>query len=165
MPFLKGNIPWAKGRKFTQEHIDKIRKATLGNQNAKGCIRSKETKEKLRIQKLGKNNPMFGKYGKLHHRYIIDRSKIKTDKRNHGDAEYKLWRRNIMNRDNWKCKINNQNCSGNLVAHHILPWSKFPELRYNINNGISLCHSHHPRKLKDVKKLATIFQKMVTTNV
>jgi hypothetical protein len=67
----------------------------------------------------------------------------------------------IKKRDNWKCKINNQDCKGNLEAHHILSWRDYQELRYDINNGITLCHAHHPRKRIDEAKLSPFFQRIV----
>ena len=36
-------------------------------------------------------------------------------------------------------------------AHHILPW-RIVELRYNINNGITLCQFHHPHGDKKITK-------------
>ena len=54
-----------------------------------------------------------------------------------------------------------KNCNGKLEAHHILRWSKFPELRYEVNNGISLCHFHHPRKIKDEMRLGPYFMDVV----
>ena len=50
---------------------------------------------------------------------------------------------------------------GKLEAHHILSWSKFPELRYEVNNGITLCHFHHPRKRNDEMTLSPFFQSLV----
>ena len=64
-------------------------------------------------------------------------------------------------RDGWSCRIADNNCNGKLEAHHILPWRDFVELRYQINNGITLCHFHHPRKREDVEKLSPYFQSMV----
>ena len=55
--------------------------------------------------------------------------------------------------------------TGRIEAHHILPWSNYPELRYEINNGISLCHFHHPRKKNDEIKLAPMFNQLVLTKV
>jgi len=59
--------------------------------------------------------------------------------------ESKAWIKSVKLRDGHKCKIGNKDCSGKLEAHHILSWSEYPELRYQINNGITLCHFHHPR--------------------
>lgn len=55
---------------------------------------------------------------------------------------YKLWRQTVFERDNWTC----QEClvrGGNLEADHIKPWSFYPELRYEIDNGRTLCVSCH----------------------
>lgn len=51
------------------------------------------------------------------------------------------WSKRIKSRDNFSCQI----CGSNnkLNAHHILHKSKYPELAYLENNGITLCHKHH----------------------
>jgi 5-methylcytosine-specific restriction endonuclease McrA len=56
--------------------------------------------------------------------------------------EYKKWRTDVFKRDNYTC----QNCyvrGGKLAAHHIQHWAKFPELRYVLSNGLTLCESCH----------------------
>lgn len=100
--------------------------------------------------------------GKNHHRYIEDRTQIvgKHDRRFH-DPEYKQWHRCVKNRDGWKCKISNSDCSGRVEAHHILGWKDYPELRYEVNNGITLCHFHHPRKRKDEMRLSPYFMDLI----
>jgi hypothetical protein len=40
---------------------------------------------------------------------------------------------------------------------------EFPELRYEVNNGITLCQHHHPRKKEDVAKLSPYFQNLVAS--
>ena len=47
-------------------------------------------------------------------------------------------------------------------AHHILAWRSYPELRYEINNGITLCHAHHPRGEAKEKRLVPRLQGLVS---
>ena len=39
-----------------------------------------------------------------------------------------------------------------------------PKLRYEINNGITLYHAHHLRKRAEEKRLAPIFQELVSVS-
>jgi len=68
--------------------------------------------------------------------------------------EYRAWRLTILQRDWFRC----QRCGvtsktiktngtgerrGNLVAHHIKPWRDFPDLRFDVSNGITYCRDCH----------------------
>lgn len=75
--------------------------------------------------------------------------------------EYRNWRTCVLKRDKFKCKISDKKCSGSLQVHHILPWRDYPELHYEINNGITLCKTHHPRKREDEAKLSPYFQSLI----
>lgn len=79
-----------------------------------------------------------------------------------GDSAYGEWRRQVWLRDNFKCKMSNLDCDGRLEAHHILRWNDFPELRYELNNGITLCHHHHPRNKRDEKILSPYLELLLT---
>lgn len=98
--------------------------------------------------------------GNKHYKWIEDRSKIKRqlERNNPNDKQWKL---SVYRRDKFKCKMSNPDCKGQLEAHHILSWREYPELRYEINNGITLCRFHHPLKEKDEKELSPYFQKLV----
>ena len=48
--------------------------------------------------------------------------------------------------------------------YRILSWRDYPELRFNINNGITLCHAHHPRKRAEEKRLIPIFKELVSVS-
>lgn len=63
----------------------------------------------------------------------------------HQGIEYINWRTQVFVRDNWTC----QTCGerGYVEAHHTKSWSKYPELRYDLNNGVTLCKPCH--KLTD----------------
>lgn len=95
-------------------------------------------------------------------KWITDRSLLKKQEERNGNR-HKAWSRHVKNRDGWKCKITNGDCSGQVVAHHILPWRDFIDLRYEVNNGITLCHFHHPRKRNDEMRLSPYFQELVNS--
>ena len=51
------------------------------------------------------------------------------------------WRRAVISRDKGLCR----RCLGTsrLEAHHIRPFSTHPELRWEVSNGLTLCHNCH----------------------
>lgn len=59
-------------------------------------------------------------------------------------AEYKLWRKAIFERDDYTCQVCGQR-GVKLNAHHKKPYAYFPDLRYSIDNGITLCISCHQK--------------------
>lgn len=66
----------------------------------------------------------------------------KLNKAIRNSSEYKLWRKAVFERDNYTCRF----CKvrgGELQADHIKPFALFPELRFAIDNGRSLCKPCH----------------------
>lgn len=67
-------------------------------------------------------------------------------------TKYKEWRLKIMKRDNYCCQVCNIK-SGNgkavyLEVHHIKTFSQFPELRFELSNGVTLCKRCHSETKK-----------------
>ena len=122
---------------------------------------SKKCGNKILSERVAWNKGMKGFLaGENHYKWKKDRDTLaKRQERN--DMAYKEWRRVVWTRDNWKCRIGNKDCNGRLEAHHILGWTAFPELRYDINNGITLCHFHHPHKRSEEVKLSPYFKDLV----
>ncbi len=57
-------------------------------------------------------------------------------------VEYKEWRKAVYERDGYTCQL----CGSRgvkLNAHHKMQYAHFPELRYAIDNGITLCVPCH----------------------
>jgi hypothetical protein len=75
--------------------------------------------------------------------------------------EFFKWTKDVKDRDGWKCKIGNKDCHGRLESHHILPWSKYPELWYDINNGITLCKFHHYATRKKEELMSPYFKELL----
>jgi hypothetical protein len=147
---LKAN----KGSKHTEEHKKKI------SESCKGRQASEETKKKLSEAKKGKT------FSEEHKRHMSESKKgchyskkraqetpIDSDDPNWKDEtfgesnliryseEYKEWRKAVYRSDGWKCSI----CGSReqICAHHIKTFANFPDLRLNVENGITLCRKHH----------------------
>ncbi len=133
--FQKGYAPWNKGKTGTLRHTE-------------------EFKQYMSEILSGSKS--------VH--WIEDRNTLKKNREKAYDYAYKDWMKQVKNRDEWKCKISDENCEGSLESHHILNWIDFPELRYQINNGITLCHAHHPRKRAEEKRLIPTFQELMSVS-
>lgn len=66
---------------------------------------------------------------------------ISKENDNRDSNEYKKWRQEVYKRDDYKCK----KCKSKekINAHHILSWNHYPEFRYEVSNGITLCAKCH----------------------
>ena len=53
------------------------------------------------------------------------------------------WSKQIMERDNYTCQTCGDNKGGNLNAHHLNAWNAFPEERFDLDNGVTLCVDCH----------------------
>lgn len=145
---MKGERAPTFGKKWKVRDTSKMSLARI-----KVWSKSEDRKKQQSNRMSGSNNPKW-----IENRLLL----AKRQERN--DMAYKEWRRQVWLRDNFKCKIANQDCRGRLEAHHILGWTEHPELRYEVNNGITLCHAHHPRKRAEEKRLSPYFQELVSVS-
>lgn len=57
-------------------------------------------------------------------------------------CELKQWRESVFKRDKYTC----QNCKNHGVkihAHHIKFWAEYPQFRFQLSNGLTLCENCH----------------------
>jgi 5-methylcytosine-specific restriction endonuclease McrA len=138
--FKKGMVPWNKGKKgaYSIRHSGQFKKGQsawnkglkMGVSLFKGKLRPESFRIKMRTASS------FYKGGKT-----PEAKRIKMS------IEWKLWRAAVFVRDDYTC----QHCgkhSGNgsgvvLHPHHILSFAEYPEHRFNIANGLTLCKECH----------------------
>lgn len=56
--------------------------------------------------------------------------------------EYSQWRDAVFTRDDYTCQLCFER-GGKLAAHHIREFSKYPDLRLDVRNGVTLCWPCH----------------------
>lgn len=125
---------------------------------------SKEHKEKISESHKGDKNPSWGKRGEKSLKYIKDRTLLKKTDHRANTANWE-WKRQCKKRDKNKCRIADGNCKGQLEIHHILSYKEYPELRYDINNGITMCHFHHPRSKEKERQMIPILKIIIESNI
>lgn len=135
-----------KGKKLSDATRQKISKANRGQR------RSEETRIKISEAKKGSIAWNRGKRASekanlnssISHKKYYDKVGRADISRYHHlkDRFYIKWRTEVFLRDKFQCQICNQT-GGTLNAHHIKSWTKYMELRYAIDNGITLCEKCH----------------------
>ena len=82
--------------------------------------------------------------------------KSHQDRRARGSIEYKQWRQAVFERDDYTCQdCGDHNYKGRkqtlrLHPHHEKPFATYPESRYDISNGVTLCTKCHRKRHKHV---------------
>lgn len=151
-----------KGRKRSPESVEKGRLKQLGKipspeARAKmsaaktgyvpwnvGIPCSEEAKAKMRSKLIG----VPGKYrGARHWNY---KGGVTPELRQlRATMEYRIWRTAVFKRDEYTCvNCGVKNAQGvgrtiKLQADHIKPFAQFPELRFDVGNGQTLCEPCH----------------------
>ena len=109
-------------------HIKKGQRLSPETEFKKGMVSYNKGKPNPRFQ--GANNPKWK--GGITPEHLRVR----------WSTEMKNWRKQIFERDNYTCQLCGKH-GGNLNADHIKPFALYPELRFDLSNGRTLCVSCH----------------------
>jgi len=137
MTFIKGKIIRNTGR----THIKKGQHLSVVTEFKKGVPTWNKGKKLSpeHIEHLKGKRPNAS--GDKNHRWNNGASTINEKIR--GSLEYKLWQDSVKNRDNNCCQKCGEERLGKIMAHHILNFATYHELRLAIDNGITFCRLCH----------------------
>lgn len=172
MRFEKGQSPWNKGIKGLQSHTTETKQKMSTTRTGRVCSEEHKLnlslsqkgrkltdthKRKLCYAKLGK---VLSPEHRLHMSIAQKRNGNKPPVRRGADnnkwrggitnvhkairnsSEYAKWREQVFRRDDYTCQACGQH-GGDLQADHELPFALYPDLRFEILNGRTLCVPCH----------------------
>lgn len=125
------------GQKHTEETKQKISKTLTGRKFSKSWHRKQSAshigKKRTRKSRQKQRMTMRRRYGT-----VGKRSRRRVDLR------YKIWHDAVFDRDKKTCVL----CGAHgrkveIHADHIKAWALYPKLRYNVDNGRTLCYDCH----------------------
>lgn len=137
-----------RGHKLSEETIKKMRETAIRNGNKPPSSKGKKwnyQQRKRHSERIKGEKSHFWKGG------VTEKNRSKRAVIMNS-IEYKLWRRAVFSRDNFTCiwcgikgntKKNEKGRWISIQADHIKSFSQFPELRFAIDNGRTLCEPCH----------------------
>jgi len=159
--FYRGKPTWNKGLSgkynLSEQHKINIGLGVQKNpkiketQFKKGHKLSDESKRK-RIQTIketevlsGENNGMYGRTGSKNPNWKGGTSYWR--KKHYNSISYKNWQKKVFKRDDYRCQLCGDTKKGDKIihAHHIKSFAKYPKLRLDVDNGVTLCNICHSK--------------------
>jgi len=142
------------GKTFTLEHRKRISLALTGRKLApktKALLSEIASKRKLSEEHKGRigdavrgdKHPNW-KGGLTFPIYCLRKTK-----------EYRHWRNAVLERDGHQCQKCHKSNS-RLDAHHIFSFTLFPELRFEVSNGITVCVKCHTKYKGQLRQLVLV---------
>jgi hypothetical protein len=147
-----------RGRKLSEEHRRKVVLAATGRKHPP---RSEKWIEKQRLSKAGKKTRPCSEITKQKICEAVLRNGITPPIRRGSEShfwkggitslnesirkslEYRKWRESVFERDNYQCVLGGKEHGSELRADHIKPFALYPDLRFVLENGRTLCESCH----------------------
>lgn len=156
---------WNKGKHHTEETKRKIKESKLKNPTRYWLGKKRSIDDRKKMREAGKKRigSLNSFYGKNHTEEAKQKNREKHKGKKIGEnnsswkggitpinqkirtsIDYELWRIAVFARDGFTCQKYGIK-GGKLVAHHIQNFSHYPELRFAIDNGITLSNKAHKK--------------------
>ena len=130
-----------RGKPLSEETKKKISAANLGKRNTEEANRkiavahrrenlSPETRELMSAWQRGERNSQWR--GGITPENVLIRTSVEGIE----------WRIAVFSRDNCTCQFCGKR-GGIIHAHHVKSFSEFPNLRFDVDNGVTLCKQCH----------------------
>ena len=141
---MLGNKKLSESRKkYFREHPEARQEIADRNKKRVPSKKLKATWKKIGLKNKKEKNPNW-KGGISPLRKLLE-----------GTSKYRKWREKIFKRDDYTCQ-DCGNSGGELHAHHIKSFAEFPELRLDLDNGLTLCkkchYKNHSKKARELLK-------------
>ena len=142
--------------RYSPETLEKMRQAKLGTKQSKETIEKRVSKYRGRkdTPEMRLKKSLASKGKKKSPEHIAHMSGANAHNWKGGiypehlkirkSPEMKLWKMAVFARDNYTCVWCGQK-SGKIEADHIKSFSEYPELRFAIDNGRTLCRECHQK--------------------
>lgn len=127
----------------TEKDLDKfkpLKKGRFYTHQCKECRNKKLRTGKPNIGRFKKGCLPICPFPKGH----VPANKGKYTSNERWSTRNKIWRKSVLERDGNKCV--KCGLSEKLAIHHIKPWKEYPELRFDLDNGITVCVYCHGKE-------------------
>ncbi len=97
--------------------------------------------------------------------YYKDEDDLKTNKNKSRKIDYAYikWRNNVLNRDNYTCKLCGKTKDETILnVHHIERYTDNEELRTDVSNGITLCYECHKKVFNREEEFEEYFKQLIS---
>lgn len=105
------------------------------------CSRACYAEHMRRGYRAGIEHPMYGRRGEAAPNWrggvTVENQILRQS------LEYRVWRTAVFERDSYTCQRCGDARGGNLRAHHIERWADNRELRFDVENGTTVCEPCH----------------------
>ncbi len=120
-------------------NISKIAYANFQSGNRCKKCGFERTASKLR----GRKYPEKSGANNINYNHNLTPEERLNSRNRNANPENSEWRTAVYQRDNYTCKCCGERVSGTLEAHHYYGYTEFPEYRFRLDNGITLCEDCH----------------------